>query len=477
MRTSGLPPPNLAPKPILQPQAPRVEVPTTTVAPADGLDAAPQALPLDDGGQWIPAPLGHAPELSADFRATPGRALLSTVDQARFDTGFVGASNAQKGQMLAIVASPGFARATREERHQILEMTLAFRSMIYDDRTASQGTLQATTPLGALRLALDLSVAGQPRLLAPATDGKTALFHLYETLTHPLNPAVAERLAPEGPRQLVAGLLQEIADPRRIDQDQVGTCTVTSVESFTALRMPGEYARIVAGLATHGEVTLASGLKMTADVNGIERMQTGMRTASERLFQASLMQYANPGADYWSDNNGAAGFGRRSNLSELPTFWKILSFIFFPWAIIASLQTYHVSDGLTHDQMTTAASALLGRKYASTSPALGMDEIRRRVGANGSCDALGVFVSINPFIFGVPHTGHLLVISRIDDTSTPPALILRNPWGSTTEQKPGAPLPNGPLGCTYEDPSAGLIRVPLTPQNIDTIATIFLPTP
>ncbi|MBO9540236.1 hypothetical protein J7643_06560 [bacterium] len=139
----------------------------------------------------------------------------------------------------------------------------------------------------AARLALQVLLIEGKLIGAPlADDGKTLLQTLDRLASEPIHASLKRG-------ELVSDLLQEIALPSIINQHNKGTCTVSTLQILMALTQPAEYARIVAGLASpQGSVNLANGDAILREP-GTETADGTRRTASARLWQASLMEYGN----------------------------------------------------------------------------------------------------------------------------------------------------------------------------------------
>ncbi|HEY9854401.1 MAG TPA: hypothetical protein V6D05_01600 [Stenomitos sp.] len=110
---------------------------------------------------------------------------------------------------------------------------------------------------------------------------------------------------------LISDMIQEIAVPSAINQHNKGTCTVTSLQIMMAMEQPAEYARIVSGLASpSGKAKLANGDTITREPGTIGKDGTP-RTASAKLWQPAMMEYANGSLNYDNktdtNSNGAGG--------------------------------------------------------------------------------------------------------------------------------------------------------------------------
>jgi hypothetical protein len=453
-----------APPPLPPAQAPALPPP----------DLSPNNKP---DSQWASPAFKMKPWTQSPIDGQPGLRLLDDGDQALLRSTFAHASGVERLALVDIVSSPAWQKATPEQRHQLVRLCTALVGVTYDEASKSQG-LREATPLAALALCMTDTIHGTPRIFAPGTDKLTTLDHLVRIAAGPLSPALAQRIAPETNRELLAGLVQEIADPRRIDQGNAGMCAPASVQGIAALRMPGEYARIVCSLALDGQVTLANGQVMRADIDGVAKPGFDHRTASERLFQASLAQWAgHERGNYVTRDDGKEGFddGERTMLWTLPIDAIVLSFILFPLAILfAALKTHKIESGLTSEETRDAAAGVMGEPYEVIDTNKDVLARAAKLRPDLRFDDACACVSFSPF--GATGSGHTLVLVGIDKASAPPALICRNPWGSNSAAYKGAPVGQGaPEGTTFEDASAGLIRIPLTPENERSVAELTVP--
>lgn len=106
--------------------------------------------------------------------------------------------------------------------------------------------------------------------------------------------------------QLLCDLVQEVATPSCIDQQNKSTCTVTAASIMLARQNPAEYVRLVAGLASpSGQVTMADGKTVLTRESGTELADDSGRTISQRLLEPALMELGNGTYDYDNAQNGS----------------------------------------------------------------------------------------------------------------------------------------------------------------------------
>lgn len=411
--------------------------------------------------------------------ALPGFPLVPEEDRAALKAAWAKASPTERVAIADILTSPELAKLDATERHQLIAVIAMIAGVSYDDESRSQGTGDSVTPMVALHQALTTTLDGRPRLLAPATDGKTALHHLHRLCTAAPNPEVLKRTG-NSQAEIVCGLVQEIGDPRRVDQTGAGTCTVTSIQSVIALRIPGEYARVCADLVLTTQTTLANGQVMHIDADGIAHALASSRTATERLFQSALIQWAGRErqGNYVDQGFGQEGFERDgAKLWDLPLPLIILSFLLFPLAIILGiLRTNALHTGLNNDETKKAVEAATGERYAITQVDDGdLLAKLRRLRDDLRFDKDNTLIQIAPFSPKDPDGSHILVLVGVDETKSPPELLCRNPWGSTNQLIDGEQAPNCPPGTTYDDANAGVIRVPLTAANRKCVKAVIAP--
>lgn len=184
-------------------------------------------------------------------------------------------------------------------------------------RALTNPTLQAQTAKALAKLApadrqryaqLASKLKQQPRALAALqglaregrlasrdlAGGQTLLTHLHALGTQLLDPRVQKA----GQTELLSHVLLELAEPGAIAQKGVNTCGATVVQHILARDHPGEYARLVAGLASPaGAVTLQDGRTVRRDAEwdaeiDVSKRFGGVRSISNRLIQPAFMHLA-----------------------------------------------------------------------------------------------------------------------------------------------------------------------------------------
>jgi hypothetical protein len=114
---------------------------------------------------------------------------------------------------------------------------------------------------------------------------------------------------PEMMDTLVADVIEEIADPSfELNQGSHGTCVPTSVQWVVATYFPSEYVRLMLTLMTQeARASLANGNPAAVPVDTYRYDQREdnpvvrrflARSWAERIFQATMMNFARPGMNY-----------------------------------------------------------------------------------------------------------------------------------------------------------------------------------
>ena len=232
--------------------------------------------------------------------------------------------------------------------------------------------------------------------------------------------AMAEAPLAEGVdrKAFLAETIQEIATPGAISQQDKGTCAVAAVQIMMAAQHPAEYVRILTGLARpEGRVTLAGGASLPR-YPGAEQDDGSTRTTGSRLWQASLMDFANGERSYDAAADrtfdvGAAPetqggqYGLR--FTELDRAVDALAGRDVPLA---------VRPGKQDLQADPAARAGWRRQVSGLLPGLARGQALTVSLEWGGVDAAGHV-----------HGGHQLVAKAYDPATR--TVTLQNPWGKT----------------------------------------------
>ncbi|MDC3961099.1 hypothetical protein [Polyangium jinanense] len=157
-----------------------------------------------------------------------------------------------------------------------------------------------TEPQRPWRATLDDALrvlSGDGRLARLDALGHPLVESLVAIATGPLWSFFA---APEGRNRALFELVQNLANPGRINQGLKGTCAAACLESYLAVQDPAEYARLVAGLiSASGRATLRSGEELVCDEDILlPNVGERGRNPISRIFQVACMEFAYPDLDY-----------------------------------------------------------------------------------------------------------------------------------------------------------------------------------
>lgn len=247
------------------------------------------------------------------------------------------------------------------------------------------------------------------------SQGHTLLDNLDHLRTEPLAAGLDRR-------RVMGDVLAQTAHPELIQQGNKGTCTVTTIENMVARRQPAEYVRLMSGLATpEGRVTLRNGQTLTRDQGVIPDDNNPARSQMSRVFQASMMEFANGSKTYDNATDAHSESGGRQILNRHGRTVSGLDGQEWERALDAVVgpSTDHNAD------RNSLAAIQAGLRRGQDVP----------VGMQWGHDQDGDPV------------GHALAVTRMDDRY----VYLRNPWGA------------GDQGNT--DPNQGPVRESLAPHG------------
>lgn len=255
--------------------------------------------------------LGQLGSLVAGFAGSPGprtpaearrNAEALFIDRNRQQADFRTIECDAKDANATVCKADVLGAQGQLEANKSLEET-ALSALSPSEQAQYQRIVAQTRNDPMARLALQvIAIEGRLTARPPSHDGKTLLQTLDEMTTQPLARGLDRA-------SLVSDLIQEIAVPSCIAQKDRGTCTVTSLQIMLAMTAPAEYARLVSGLATPGgRATLANGDTLPR-LPGAEQADGTPRTASSRLFQTAMMDYAN-GSDRYRNTKDGGGLDK-----------------------------------------------------------------------------------------------------------------------------------------------------------------------
>lgn len=232
--------------------------PDDSIGSEDALpDRAPENFELPDGVLNTPtavnaAILGAGTSLGWDSGVSVEPLLTLPASERRFAA--------------AVVTSPAFRAMNSTDQARVLQVMM-------------EGGPRAPRAMAQL-----ISSSGGALLSQPDIAGTRLI------------DSLARMTTTEQGRLALGDCLRDIANPGRIRQGQAPTCTVSSMQYELAMQQPAEYARLVAGLAVDGSVTMRGGGILTT--SAADSMRTAAahgdgRSQTEAIFQSAAMEFAN----------------------------------------------------------------------------------------------------------------------------------------------------------------------------------------
>ncbi len=454
----------------------------------------------------------------------PASSLTPTTDVFERNT----RPASHSGENTPLRALPGYLDATPSEREVLDRLIETYSSLIINEkdgpialaqllgsrvwlngdaatrrRMLSVASVLATRNTDRALLSLgDRGVFGLPlqglaqmaedgRLLARSTTGTTVLEALAQIADSGLGPRAQESLGEVSTSEVLSDLVLEMEDPGRIDQARAASCTMTSLTYALLNREPGEYARIVADLLISGRAKLRSGAVIDYQPSEVERTTSGSgfasptdtrRSASERVLQSALMAAAYPEATYTSNHAGAGERFERFDLDTsvmqtLPEAVQVLLWILFPIGLTLRAIPIHLQwIGVDERRLARVASDVFGEPFRTRKlrRQKALQEIERLAGPDGRIRDGRIIVSFDRYGEG-SSVGHALNLVAIDRSSSPPALICRDPGGSVWVGSRGLIALGALPGIVYEDPQQGTVRIPMNDTMLDALSHLVLP--
>jgi hypothetical protein len=337
---------------------------------------------------------------------------IEAADQNR--TKLMGSSGYQKlslGEKAQALYTFGANPASDTSTKQLVSLleNNNFQSLSSAQKSQALKVFKESSPYGKTEL-LSLAnreVNGKSALLDTDKNGKTLLGSLHRLAARPLgaeNPTLRAEFKKAGITQqgMLDNIMLETASPGEINQDNKGTCTVTSMQYMLSQQNPAEYARIMQGLVSKGEVELRGGNEpLKISPGSIERDDAYARSSASRIFQSAMMDLSNGKDDY--DN--------KTDRSTTP-LGKI---------------SYR---GLIPSQMIAGMEALFGGKFKNETSNL----------QDVSAYPTPVLVGMKWSQHGDKHGRHAVILEKVEDGR----VYLRNPWGPQPEKANGSELQNPP---------------------------------
>lgn len=243
------------------------------------------------------------------------------------------------------------------------------------------GKLDATT-----KSQLEALVANRRVQYKDAT-GHTLVDNLWSLVDKPLKHKIKNAA-------LLTEIVRDVGRPSTIAQAEHNTCTATSIQSALARSAPGEYVRIIAGLAAgDGKVTARDGkLKLSS----ADYIAFSDRTITGNLFQPAIMEAEA------RHNGGGAHYDNKTDTTTNKKGEK--------WQGAMDADVSSVQTALLIGKYTTI--------YASETPKKKLVAILR-----GASAKKPVLVGFNTAGGG----GHEVQVIGFDQTKN--RYKIRNPWG------------------------------------------------
>jgi hypothetical protein len=299
--------------------------------------------------------------------------------------------------------------ASREYANHIESLlgTDGFKKLAPADKDRVLDVFDATDATGRQNLITlaDRQVNGQSALLDKDKNGDRLLDQL-----NGLRGGVDVEFSQKGVTKasLMSSILEETADPARVNQDSKGTCTVTSMQYMLAKENPAEYARISRDLVgVNGAVTLRDGSRMTRVGDSVAPDSATNRSPSERVFQAAMMNHAgtNTNGSTYSNTTDSFKDGKKD-----------------------------LGPGLRSAGEKWDLEAIYGKKFAQRSDGDAIDALKKRSGQL----TFGAVQHWSQDDKTKDWSGHAVVFTKVENDR----VYFRNPWG----------IRNDPAGTTYTDP-------------------------
>ncbi|WP_257459955.1 hypothetical protein [Archangium lipolyticum] len=390
----------------------------TTSASASASAAGPSAAK--------PPPPPTVPQAALDKLPPADKAKVEEIAQGK-------QTPAAQNNLRALTDSDGFKALKPESQAEVLQSFLAgpptsatsnkhltslvnspsFRGLSTADQAKTLEVFNNTSLDGRERL-VDLTnrqVNGKSALLDTDKDGHTLLSSLHSMATGTLSDEFSKNGISR--KDLLASVMQEAGRPGEINQSSKGTCTVTSMQYMLNQSNPAEYVRIMQGLTSpSGQAQLRGGATISRDPGSVPRDTATARSDTERLFQASMMEYANGEHEY--DNATDRNTGND----------KILG-------LIDNKKDY---GGLYADQEERALEALFGRDFNQYKGSFNFQDDKQDI--VDTLTARNNQRTLMDLSWG--NGGHAVVFEKVENGR----VYFRNPWGPTSDAN----------GTTYSDP-------------------------
>jgi hypothetical protein len=348
-----------------------------------------------------------------------GRSVQDNLRKLAESDAFRGAdARTQKKALETFLAGPPSSARAAEKLTALLG-NAHFRGMNTEEQAQVMDVFQKTSDEGRQHL-LDLTQrtfvgfgemlrnVGKPHkpddyghsaLLDKDKNGSTLLSNLHAIATGKLDPSLEANGVHR--EDLLSSIMQEASRPGEINQSSKGTCTVTSMQYMLCKEDPAEYVRLMRGLLSpSGEVKMRNGDTLKRDAGSVPSDTAWDRSASERIFQAAMMEYSNGKLNY---DNGTDKSTGKENV--------------FLW-----IDKKVNKGGLNGGEQERGLQALFGRdfkQFTGLTPKMSVDVLKKFSGQNVLMDLK----------WG--DGGHAVTFTKIEGDR----VYFRNPWGATGDAK------------------------------------------
>jgi hypothetical protein len=184
-----------------------------------------------------------------------------------------------------IHASAGFVAASAADRAKI-------------DRIALDATPETKANLA------DVLEKDAQRLFDTDKDGQTTLDNLVSLFASDAHPKIAALSSGFTALAIRSAVLADVAHPENIHQGPFNTCQITCLQFALANAYPSEYVRLMRGLVgTTGKVRMRKGGELVLYTGYLVPKSNDSRSASEAIFQTSVMDEVTGSYDPQSDRS------------------------------------------------------------------------------------------------------------------------------------------------------------------------------
>jgi len=199
-------------------------------------------------------------------------------------------------------ASEKFEQLSSEDQEKVLKLAEDIKSTTPDGEESGSGETSDGKVEASEKLVENVTkLLKEDKLTQTDSEGKTVLDNLTEMKDQKAPEEIADKKS-----EIVAQVVDNIANPETINQGNRETCAAAVVEHKLAKEDAGEYTKIAKELtSTEGEAALKSGEllkrddgnKEIGDKGCLEDDGSGRKDVS-RIMQSSIMEHANEDKDY-----------------------------------------------------------------------------------------------------------------------------------------------------------------------------------